>query len=67
MDISSTSAIAGYANAMPSTKLGTEVGVAMLNKALDTQAQAAEQMIESVTETTQSLPDHLGRHINVTA
>ena len=73
MDISSTSAVAGYASSMSSSKSANEVGVVMLNKALDIQEQSAGQLIASVSETQgasetgQSLPEHLGRFINVTA
>ncbi|MBK1717769.1 YjfB family protein [Thiocystis violacea] len=67
MDVSSTSAVAGYASAMSGSKSATDVGIAMLNKSLDNQAKTAEQLIGSVTETSQSLQDHLGQTINVTA
>lgn len=70
MDISSTSGLAGYAYTPSSNKTDTSAGLAMLNKANEMQADSAEQMIQSVTETTsssQALPDHIGRNINITA
>ena len=70
MDISSTSGLAGYAYTPSSNKTDTSASLAMLNKANEMQADSAEQMIQSVTETTassQALPDHIGRNINITA
>jgi antitoxin component of MazEF toxin-antitoxin module len=65
MDISagiSTSAIAATAKSN-----GDAVTVSVMNKALDTQAAAAAQLIESVAQLSEALPDHLGQNINVTA
>ena len=70
MDISSTSGLAGYTYTPSSNKTDTSASLAMLNKANEMQADSAEQMIQSVTETTsssQALPDHIGRNINLTA
>ncbi|NVZ09140.1 YjfB family protein [Allochromatium humboldtianum] len=70
MDISSTSGLAGYAYTPSSNKTDTSASLAMLNKANEMQADSAEQMIQSVTETASSaraLPDHIGRNINLTA
>ena len=65
MDISagiSTSAIAVTARSN-----GDSVTVSVMNKALDTQAAAAAQLIESVAQTSEALPDNMGNNINVTA
>lgn len=70
MDISSTSGLAGYAYTPSSNKTDTSAGLAMLNKANAIQADSAEQMIQSVTETASSaraLPDHIGRTVDITA
>lgn len=70
MDVSSTTALPSYTNTLASTKADSDVGIAMLNEANKMQANSAEQMIQSVTETTASsraLPDNVGRTINVTA
>ncbi|MBK1653093.1 YjfB family protein [Allochromatium vinosum] len=70
MDVSSTSGLAGYTYTPSSNKTDTNTSLAMLNKANEMQANSAEQMIQSVTETTassQALPDHIGRNINITA
>ena len=70
MDISSTSGLAGYAYTPSSNKTNTSAGLAMLNKANEMQADSAEQMIQSVTETTpsaQASPEPLGRNFHITA
>jgi len=46
---------------------GDAVTVSVMKKAMDIQASAAAQLINSVVENTQSLPDNLGRNLNVTA
>lgn len=70
MDISSTSGLSSYAYTPSSNKSDTSANLAMLNEADKMQAESAGQRLQSVTETTASaptLPDHLGRTINVTA
>ncbi len=49
---------------------GDAVTVSVMRKALDTQASAAAQLINSVVESApapQALPDNLGNNLNVTA
>ncbi len=53
-------------------KTGEAVSLAVLNKALDVEVNAAAQLINSVAQPaadvpTEKLPPHLGRNINVTA
>jgi hypothetical protein len=70
MDISSTSGLASYTYTPSSTKSDTSAGLAMLNEANKTQAESAERMIQSVTETTpasQATRDGTGLYVNVTA
>lgn len=67
MDVASTTGLASYANASAGNQVSTQVGVTMLNKALDTQAEMAKEMIQSVPEVTEALPENVGRNINVTA
>lgn len=65
MDISagiSTSSIAASAKST-----GDSVTLDVMNKALDAQVAMAAKMIESVTQSTQALPDNLGSKLNVTA
>jgi len=64
MDIAgnSLSALANSTNAQA-------VSVAVLKKALDGQAQAAQSLIEAIPKppSTSGLPPHVGRNINTTA
>ncbi|HGX94004.1 MAG TPA: putative motility protein [Candidatus Tenderia sp.] len=53
-------------------KSGEAVSLAVLNKALDVEVNAAAELINSVAQPTASvptekLPPHLGRNLNVTA
>ncbi|NEX21181.1 putative motility protein [Thiorhodococcus mannitoliphagus] len=68
MDVGSTAGLASYTNTSASNQVSTQVGIATLKKALDTQAEMATQMVQSVPEVpTEALPDNVGRNINVTA
>ena len=58
----STSAIAATAKSN-----GDAVTVSVMKKAMDSQASAAAQLINSVAQSSASLPDNLGQNINVTA
>ena len=58
----STSAIASTAQSN-----GDAVTVSVLKKAMDSQASAAAQLINSVAQSSAALPDNLGKNINVTA
>jgi hypothetical protein len=58
----STSAIAATAGSN-----GDAVTISVLDKALNIQASTAAQMIESVVQTSEALPDNLGKNLNVTA
>jgi len=65
MDISagiSTAAIAATAKSN-----GDAITVSVMNKAMDSQAAAAAQLLESVAQLSEALPDNLGQNINVTA
>ncbi|MTW20950.1 putative motility protein [Allochromatium palmeri] len=67
MDVSSTTALPSYSNTLASTKTDTSAGIAMLNEANKMQADAAEQMIQSVTEATPPAPvppEGTGRYVN---
>jgi hypothetical protein len=56
MDITSTVGIASFATTLSSNKLASDVGVAVLKKALDLQAESAAQLIQSLPGSTQTLP-----------
>lgn len=58
----STSAIAATAQSN-----GDAVTVSVMKKAMDSQASAAAQLIESVVQSSTALPDNLGQNLNVTA
>lgn len=58
--------IAKLATSMAETGVRQEVGVTMLKKALDIQANSAAQLIQSVPQP-QNLPPHLGNTINTKA
>lgn len=70
MDISGISSPA--VNQASKQKTGDEVGIAVLNKALDTEAKTASELINSVTSPAQEIPKeklapHLGSNIDVRA
>jgi hypothetical protein len=65
MDISagiSTATIAATAKSN-----GDAVTVSVMKKAMDTQESAAAQLIASVAEVSEALPDNLGNNLNVKA
>ncbi|MEY4593494.1 MAG: hypothetical protein RIR18_2389 [Pseudomonadota bacterium] len=63
MDISS---IASAASGMSKVATSDAVGVAVLRKALDTAANSATQLIESIPKAP-SNPAHLGNNVDVSA
>ncbi|ALP52592.1 hypothetical protein Tel_05205 [Candidatus Tenderia electrophaga] len=70
MDISGVMTPA--ASQVAKQKAGDPVGVAVLNKAMDIEKDAAAELIKSVVNQsqevpTEKLPSHLGRNIDVTA
>jgi hypothetical protein len=56
-------------NALVNSTNAQELSVAVLKKALDGQAQAAQSLIEAIPKppSTSGLPSHVGRNINTTA
>ncbi len=69
MDISSVSGIASLATNASNAQANDDLGIAVLNKALDAQVESAAALINSVAESPQTagLPDNVGRNINLTA
>jgi hypothetical protein len=67
MDISSTPGITSLATMLSSSKLEGAAGVAVLKKAMDIQEQSASQLIQSIPDLRQGLPENVGTQINVTA
>ncbi|MBD3669566.1 MAG: YjfB family protein [Gammaproteobacteria bacterium] len=47
------------------TRTGDAVAISVMKKAMDAQASAAAQLIESVPAPSASLPAHLGQNVNV--
>lgn len=61
-------AIANMATAMEQTKTAQAVSIAVLKKALDSQASAASALLEALPPVTAAnLPPHLGQNINTKA
>jgi hypothetical protein len=61
--------IAKLATTMADTSNRTEIGYAVMKKAMDVQASSAQALIEAIppTPAAANLPSHLGRNINTTA
>lgn len=62
--------IAGMATAMAEFSANQAVGIAVLKKAIDSNAAGALALIEAIPDASQSaanLPPHLGQNINLTA
>lgn len=61
--------IAGNVSALASRTNAQELSVAVLKKALDSQAQAAKSLIEAIPTppSTAGLPPNVGRNINTSA
>lgn len=68
MDIS-TSGIPGTANAMLANQTASASAVSVLKQSLDIQAEAVAALLptEQPPSPGQGLPEHVGRHINITA
>jgi hypothetical protein len=62
MDVSS---LASLATQMSASQTGTQLGIAVLKSALDTQTQSTQMLIEALSQG--NLPDHLGQNVNTTA
>lgn len=65
MDISSTSSVSSATSALAQAKTGDAVGISMLKKALDIQAQSAVQLIDAAAQAGKSNPPHLGQQVDV--
>ena len=61
--------IAKLATSIADTGLRQDVGIAVLKKAQDIQADTANQLLAALPQLTpaSNLPPHLGNHINTTA
>lgn len=59
--------IARLATSMAQAKTAEEVSVAVLKKALDSQASSAAALLDALPPVTPNLPSHLGQNINTKA
>lgn len=60
--------IVNLATRMEATRTEQAVGIAVLKKALDTQASNAAALLEALPPVqSANLPPHLGQHVNTTA
>ncbi|MEN3294761.1 MAG: hypothetical protein V7642_4014 [Burkholderiales bacterium] len=60
--------IVNLSTAMETTRTGQAVSIAVLKKALDTQATSAAALIQALPPVQPaSLPPHLGQNVNTTA
>lgn len=64
MDISS---VGNISSALSQAKTGDAVGIAVLKKAMDLQAQTASQLIEALPQAGASNPPNLGNGVNTFA
>jgi hypothetical protein len=62
MDVTS---LATIATRMSQAQTQSAVQLAVLKKAMDTQAQGAMQLIQAVAQSTPNNPPHLGNHVDV--
>ena len=60
------SSIAEVATTLSETRLNQAIGIAVLKKAIDQNAENAINLI-SALPSSQSLPSHLGKNINIVA
>lgn len=65
--ISSTTAASVATRISESDGTARDVGIAVLKKAMDSQASAAAQLIEALPTPASKLPAHLGRNVNTVA
>ena len=63
MDLTTAASLSSQVAQM---KVGDAVGITVLRKAIDLQAQGALQLVEALPSTSNN-PSHLGKHIDVTA
>jgi hypothetical protein len=62
------SGIASLATRIETTRANQEVGIAVLNKALDVQATSAATLLQALPPVQSAkLPAHLGQNVNTTA
>lgn len=65
MDVSG---IASLATQFSDAQTSDQIQVAVLKKAMDAQAQSAQQLIEALPQPSSvNLPEHLGKNVNTTA
>lgn len=62
MDVTS---LATIATRMSQAQTQSAVQLAVLKKAMDTQAQGAMQLIQAVAQSAPNNPPHLGNHVDV--
>lgn len=62
----SDATVAGLVNSLSSNRIDPSVGIAVLKKALDSDAATATALIEAIAPVA-NLPAHLGQNINTTA
>lgn len=67
MDISGMGNVAAASSALSQAQTGDAVGITVLKKAMDIQAQNAAQLIESAAQVGRNNPSHLGQSIDVSA
>lgn len=68
MDISGMGTVAAASGAMAQAQVGDAVGISVLKKAMDIQAQSAAQLIAAVAEVgPRNNPPHLGQSVDVSA
>lgn len=67
MDITSAPGIASLATSMSNAKLESDVGVAVLKKALDLNAETANQLVQAIPSPTPSASGTLGSTIDIMA
>ncbi len=59
--------IANMATALSQERTQQDIGVAVLKKAMDVQAQGAMALIQAIPPAPSNLPANLGQNVNVTA
>lgn len=61
-----SSSIVNLATDMANARAGTQIGTAVLKKAMEVEAQSALALLEALPQSSR-LPSHLGQNINTTA
>ena len=67
MDISSVNGIARLASALTQAQTGDAIGIAVLKKSIDLQAQGALQLIQAIPQLATNSPPNLGSGVNTFA